>query len=51
MVGVAIVDTLEDLLHQHSGVLLGELASGDDLIEKLSTFANSTRIKMVRVEE
>ena len=40
VLGVAVVDTLENLLHEHGGVLLGELASGDDLVEELSTLAD-----------
>ena len=40
---VAVVDTLDNLLHEHGGVLLGELPSGDDLIEELSTLADSAR--------
>jgi hypothetical protein len=37
---VAIVDTRKNLLHENSGILLCELSSRDDLIEKLSTFAD-----------
>ena len=40
VVGVAVVDTLEDLLHEDRGILLSELASGDNLVEKLSTLTN-----------
>ena len=36
---VAVVDTLENLLHEHSGILLGELPPSDDLVEELSTLA------------
>ncbi len=42
VIGVAVVDALEDLLHEDSGVLLGELSSCDDLIEQLTSLANST---------
>ena len=38
--GVAVVDAREHLLHQDSCVSFCELASGYDLVEKLSSFAN-----------
>lgn len=40
VVGVAVVHALQHLLHEDRGVLLGELSSGDDLVEELSTLAN-----------
>lgn len=40
VVGVTVVDTLENLLHEDGGVLLRELASLDDLIEELSSLAD-----------
>ena len=41
MVRVTIVDTLQNLLHENCSVLLSEFSSCDDLIEQLSTFADS----------
>ena len=46
VLGVAIVDTLENLLHEHGGVLLGELASSDDLVEELSTLADPAHVRL-----
>lgn len=42
---VAVVDTLENLLHEHGGVLLGELPSGDDLVEELSALADPANVR------
>jgi hypothetical protein len=42
VVAVAVVHALQDLLHEHCGVLLRELSSGDDLVEQFSALANST---------
>jgi hypothetical protein len=39
VVGVAVVDALEDLLHEYGGILLCEFASCDDLVEELATLA------------
>ena len=41
MVLVAVVYTPKDLLHENCCVFLSELAFGDDLVEKLSSLANS----------
>ncbi len=38
---MAVVYTPKDLLHENCCVFLSELAFGDDLVEKLSSFANS----------
>jgi hypothetical protein len=38
---VTVVDASKDLLDKDSSVLLGELSSGDNLIKKLSSFADS----------
>jgi hypothetical protein len=43
VVGVAIVHTLEDLLHQHGGILLREFSTSNDLVKELSTFADPRR--------
>jgi len=43
VVEMAVVDASEDLLGEHGGVTLGELATLQDLIEELSTLADSTR--------
>ena len=40
VVGVAVVDALEDLLHEDRGVFLSVLAAGDNFIEELTTLAN-----------
>ena len=40
VLGVAVVDAGENLLHEDSGVTLSELSSGKDLVEKLSTLAD-----------
>ncbi len=45
VVSVTVVNTLENLLHEHCGVLLGKLSSGDDLVKELSTLANPTHIQ------
>ena len=37
---MAVIDAREDLLHKHSAVSLGELASLQDLVEELSSFAD-----------
>ena len=37
---VAVVDALEHLLHEDSGISLSEFSSLKDLIEKLSSLAN-----------
>jgi len=41
VVGVAVVDALEDLLHENGGVFLCELSSRNDFIEELTSLANS----------
>ena len=41
MVRVAVVDALKNLFHEDGRIFLSEFASGNDLIEQLSTFANS----------
>jgi hypothetical protein len=43
---VAIVDARQNLLHKDGGILLCELSSGDDLVEKLSSFADPERRKL-----
>jgi len=40
MVRMAVVNTGEDLFHEHRGVLLCELASGHNLIEELTSFTD-----------
>lgn len=40
VVGVAVVDALQDLLHEHGGVFLRELSARDDLVEELSALAD-----------
>jgi hypothetical protein len=40
VVAVAVVDALQDLLHEHGRVLLGELAARDDLVKQLAALAN-----------
>jgi hypothetical protein len=42
MVLVTVVDAREHLFHENSCIFLSELASSDDLIEELTTFAYST---------
>lgn len=42
---VAVVDTLDNLLHEHGSVLLGELPPGDDLVEELSTLADPAHVR------
>lgn len=37
---VAIVDARQNLLHENSSILLRELSSCDDLVEKLSALAD-----------
>jgi hypothetical protein len=44
MVFVAVVYAPKDLLHENCCVFLSEFAFGDDLIEKLSSLANSENI-------
>ena len=46
---VAVVDALDDLFHEHGGVFLGELPSGDDLIEELSTLADSAQARSLNI--
>ena len=41
VISVAVVDTLKDLLHENGSVFLGEFASSDDFIEKLTSLAYS----------
>ena len=40
VVAVAVIDTLENLLHQDRSVFLSELSSRDNLIKELSTFTD-----------
>ena len=40
VVAVAVIDTLENLLHQDCSVFLSELSSRDNLIKELSTFTD-----------
>lgn len=42
VVFVAVVDAWEHLSHEHSCILLCELAPRDDLVEKLTTLADPT---------
>jgi hypothetical protein len=44
VIRVAVVNTLEDLFHEQSGILFGELSSSNDFIEQLTTFADSKTI-------
>ena len=37
---MAVVDASEHLLHEHGSIHLSELASGDNLIEELTTLAD-----------
>ena len=45
MIRVAVVNTLENLFHEYSSVLLGEFSSRNDLIEELTTLADSKTIR------
>lgn len=41
VIGMAVVDTLQDLLHKNGSVLLRELSSWYDFIEEFSSFTYS----------
>jgi hypothetical protein len=51
VVRVAIVDALEDLLHENRGIFLGEFASCDDLVKELSTLAYPNKSVKIYYEE
>ena len=40
LVGMAVVDAGENLLHEHRSILLSELASGHNLVEELTALAD-----------
>ena len=40
LLGVAVVDAREDLLHEHGGVLFGEFAALEDFVEQLAALAD-----------
>jgi hypothetical protein len=44
VVCVTVVDTLQNLLHQNSGVFLSEFSPGDNFIEEFTTLANPSKI-------
>jgi hypothetical protein len=41
---VAVVDAGQDLFDQDGAIFFGELASGDDLVEELSSFADPFKV-------
>ena len=50
VIGMAVVDTLQDLLHKNGSVLLRELSSWYDFIEEFSSFTYSKMtIKMLNL--
>ena len=44
VISMTVVDTLKNLLHQHSSILLSEFSSSYDFIEELTSLAYSNKV-------